>query len=113
MLDVLWSSRDPLSVRDVQRALPREPELAYTTVLTVLDRLHAKDVVIREKEGRAFLYRARWPREALVGERAVRALTETGRPPKAVLLAFLDSAEAHDPKLLDRLAELIAERRKS
>jgi predicted transcriptional regulator len=85
---------------------------AYTTILTVLDRLHAKDAVARVKDGRAFLYRARWSRESLHGARAVQALTVDAGPPNAVLVAFLDSAEARDPQLLDRLAALIAERRK-
>ncbi len=112
VLEVLWSASEPLSVRDVLERLGRRPLHAYTTILTVLDRLHAKDAVGRVKDGRAFLYRARWSRESLHGARAVHALTVDAGPPNAVLVAFLDSAEARDPQLLDRLAALIAERRK-
>ena len=62
-LAALWSSPSPLSAREVLALVQRRPELAYTTVLTVLDRLHDKELVLREKEGKAFLYRPRVSRE--------------------------------------------------
>jgi predicted transcriptional regulator len=113
VLAALWSSASPLSVRDVLACLPRRPPLAYTTVLTVLDRLHEKDLVVREKQGKAFLYRPRVSREAWLGEQAARVLTEAREPPnQAVLMAFLDSAERADPALLERLSALIEMRRR-
>ena len=110
VLEVLWGAPSPLSVREVAAGLHRRV-LAYTTVLTVLDRLHDKGFVVREKDGRAFLYRPRMGREALMGERAVSALSKKGAPESAVLMAFLDSAESRDPRMLDELAALIAARR--
>ncbi len=53
VLSTLWDHGAPLSVRDVLARLRRKPALAYTTVLTVLDRLHGKGVVVREKDGKA------------------------------------------------------------
>ncbi len=113
VLEVLWNSSEPLSVREVGVALRRRPALAYTTVMTVLDRLHDKGYVTRAKLGRAFSYRPRVAREELFAERAVAALSPKGPPPNAVLAAFLDSVESRDPQLLDRLAALIAARRGS
>lgn len=55
---VLWRAQKPLSVRDVHEGLHYPRDVAYTTVLTVLDRLAKKDVVLRERDGRAWLYRA-------------------------------------------------------
>jgi predicted transcriptional regulator len=113
VLSALWSSASPLSVREVLALVQRRPGLAYTTVLTVLDRLHDKGLVVREKEGKAFLYRPRVSREVWLGERAVQVLTGAREPPnQAVLMAFLDSAEKADPALLDRLSTMIAQRRK-
>ena len=113
VLSALWGSAAPLSVRDVLARVKRRPALAYTTVLTVLDRLHDKGLVTREKEGRAFLYRAHGSREAWLGEQAARALTaDRGPPSSAVLMAFLDSAERVDPALLDQLSSLIEARRR-
>ncbi|HEX2877891.1 MAG TPA: BlaI/MecI/CopY family transcriptional regulator, partial [Polyangiaceae bacterium] len=76
ILGVLWDCGAKLSVREVLDRLKRGPALAYTTVLTVLDRLHDKGLVAREKDGKAFSY---WPsltREAYLGEQAARLLTE-------------------------------------
>jgi len=113
VLSALWSSTTPLSVRDVLGRVKRKPALAYTTVLTVLDRLHEKDLVAREKDGKAFLYRPRITREAWLGEQAARVLTDAKDPPNtAVLMAFLDTAERADPAVVEQLSALIEMRRK-
>ena len=60
-LKVLWK-RPTSSVADVRSGLPRP--LAYTTVMTVLDRMCAKGLVTRRKRGRAWLYSAALELEA-------------------------------------------------
>lgn len=57
VMDVLWARPAPTPVRDVHEELARGREIAYTTVMTVLDRLAKKGVVARELDGRAWLYR--------------------------------------------------------
>jgi len=54
-LKMLWE-RETATVRDLYQALPQERPLAYTTVLTVLDRMHAKGAVRRRKNGKTFFY---------------------------------------------------------
>ncbi|MEK7407556.1 MAG: BlaI/MecI/CopY family transcriptional regulator, partial [Acidobacteriota bacterium] len=56
-LKVLWQLGEG-RVRDVRQALLPGRKLAYTTVMTVLDRLARKGGVERRKVGRSFLY---WP----------------------------------------------------
>lgn len=56
VMDVLWARAVPTPVRDVHEALARSREIAYTTVMTVLDRLAKKGIVTRQLEGRAWLY---------------------------------------------------------
>jgi predicted transcriptional regulator len=63
-LRALWSL-GAANVRAVQQALAPNRELAYTTIMTVLERLVRKGVVGRRKDGRAFLYEAVVSREAL------------------------------------------------
>ena len=113
ILGVLWDSAAKLPVRKVYECLERERSLAYTTVLTVLDRLFDKGLVAREKDGKAFMY---WPvltRTAYLGARAARMLTELEVPvQRDVLMAFLDSAEHADPAVLEELSALIQVRRK-
>lgn len=58
VMAVLWRARSPLSVREVHESLHYSREVAYTTVMTVLDRLSKKGVVERQLDGRAWLYRA-------------------------------------------------------
>lgn len=60
----LWDWDRPASVRDVVDDLHRERTIAYTTVMTVLDNLHTKGLVRREKHGRAYLYTAVMSRES-------------------------------------------------
>lgn len=69
-LKTLWAIREG-NVSDVRAALPRH--LAYTTVMTVLDRLARKSVVSRRKVGRSFLYTPAVTRDAL-RDAAVREL---------------------------------------
>lgn len=60
VMAVLWRSRVPLQVRDVQEALrEQDRDLAYTTVMTVMDRLAKKGALERQLEGRAWQYRPR------------------------------------------------------
>ena len=52
----LWDAGDPLTVRQVHERVSRDRDLAYTTVMTVLDRLAKKGVVTQEKADRAYRY---------------------------------------------------------
>jgi predicted transcriptional regulator len=57
VMDILWNRPEALSVRDVHELLAHDRDLAYTTVMTVLDRLAKKGLVLRNLDGRAWLYR--------------------------------------------------------
>jgi BlaI family penicillinase repressor len=108
----LWREPDgPLSVREVSRRLGRR--LAYTTVMTTLDRLYKKGLLDRDKDGVAFRYRARFDRDEYhrrVVKHAVSGLLSRSAEP--VLAGFLDAAESIDERHLARLERLIAERRR-
>lgn len=70
IMDRIWSAGQPLLLRDVQKAL--KPERAYNTVLTVMEILYRKGWLARERDGRAYRYRAVVTREdytaGLMGE---------------------------------------------
>ncbi|MDO5498364.1 MAG: BlaI/MecI/CopY family transcriptional regulator [Propionibacteriaceae bacterium] len=80
VMDVLWLVQAPISVRAVHTELARERDLAYTTVLTVLDRLTKKSLVSRVRHGRLWLYSAEYSREDLVARRVLDLL---GTEPQA------------------------------
>jgi predicted transcriptional regulator len=76
----LWASDAPLTVREVHERLAENRTLAYTTVMTVLDRLARKGVVRQERSGRAYLYSAASSREEMAAELMFDALGEVGDP---------------------------------
>jgi len=57
-LSVLWPMGEG-TVRDIHRALAASHPRAYTTVMTIMDRLEQKGIVTRTRVGRAYHYRAR------------------------------------------------------
>jgi predicted transcriptional regulator len=113
VMELVWK-KGPLSVRDVSERLRGGPALAYTTVMTTLDRLYKKGLLAREKEGGAFIYRAALSRDDYhrrVVEAAVTGLMATAADP--VMAAFVDVAASVDEANLERLEDLIAQRRKT
>lgn len=110
VLDVLWGLEDgaSASVREVHTAIAKDRDVAYTTVMTVLDRMHDKQLVTRESEGRAYLYQARASRGDLTAEYMRATLTDIGSGDKAgALVAFVSEAsEAEREALRTALAEL-------
>lgn len=102
-MEALWASETPLVARDVATALDR-PDLAYTTVLTVLSRLERKGFVDREKYGRAHAYRAVSSRADHVAELMRDALDDSGDGGgrDAALARFVGGMSADDAELLRR-----------
>lgn len=80
VLDVLWKQENPLRVRQVLEALTSDRELAYTTVMTVLDRLAKKSLVLREQANgeRAWVYRPALSRARLIADEVSGLLAEAG-----------------------------------
>lgn len=89
-MEQLWSTAAPQSVREVHLVLTQSRDLAYTTVMTVLDRLAKKGLVSRERDGRAYLYAAAQSREDLVADVMHTALVGDQADRSAALVAFLD-----------------------
>jgi predicted transcriptional regulator len=105
IMRALWSSSEPLSVREVLERLNRRrtPSLAYTTVMTVLTRLAEKEIVSRRRVGRGYHYEAAVPNEAAI------AVRETVRDyGDAAVAHFVDEARA-DPQLRRRLRRILDE----
>lgn len=99
-MERLWAAGQPLSVREVHSALGSERELAYTTVMTVLDRLAKKHVVTRERDGRAWIYRPVQSRESMVADIMHTALDDRDVDRTAALVAFVDRVTPAEMALL-------------
>jgi len=112
VLESLWNRDEAASVRDLQ---PAFPDIAYTTLMTTLDRLHRKGLLDRTKSGRAFLYRQRQTRSEFDSARvaaAVRRAIASGDTALGPLLScFVDAVGERDRELLDELEALVRARR--
>ena len=101
------------SVRDIHMQVGEPKGLVYTTTAKVLDRLHAKRLVSRERKGMSFVYRARIARAVIDAARARAFLTRLlGSGPRSAAATLVDAVESLDPNLIDELAEVIASRRR-
>jgi len=118
VIETLWDAGDAwLTVREVHESLAKSRDIAYTTVMTVLDRMTRKDLVERERDGRAWRYRPTQSRGAMTAEVMRQALGEfteetNPRDRAAALVAFVGEASASDRRAL-REALATLERRRS
>jgi predicted transcriptional regulator len=113
LMEILWS-RGESNVRDVATKLDRP--LAYTTVMTTLDRLYKKGLLVRQKSERAFVYSPRTSREEWDRQRAgdvvASFLKGPSSSPELLLSCLVDAVGEHDATLLDELEKKIRLRRK-
>lgn len=113
LMEILWSDGQS-SVRDVVPKLSRP--LAYTTVMTTLDRLFKKGLLDRRKSDRAFFYSPSFSRLEWERRRAgnlVAGFLSGAHPSRELLLScLLEAVGEHDATLLDELEKKIRSRRK-
>jgi predicted transcriptional regulator len=95
VLDILWTSEQPLTPREVHMRLPGGRRLAYTTVTTVLARLCKKKMLVRRRDGRTFTYRPRESRSEFAARRMREILTTSGDR-REVLASFLEAIPADE-----------------
>src|SRR5258708_21757007 len=106
IMEVLWESPDPMTVRQVGIALT-DRDLAHTTVMTVLDRLAKKGFARRQRAGRAWRYRPAESREAYVAELMLTALDQTGDR-QAALTRFARSVPGAEADALRAALEALS-----
>jgi len=97
VMEVLWADLNTeVTVRHVEEHLPG---YAYTTLLTVLDRLQRKGLVRRTKDGRAFRYAAMTSREEYTAE-LMREALGAAVDRNAVLVRFAETVSAAEADVL-------------
>ena len=114
VMSVVWSEGE-VSVREACARLGSS--VAYTTVMTTMDRLYKKRLLARRKLGQAFLYRAAATRaemeEAVAAELVGSLLRRHADEPLPVLSSLVDAVSDRDRSLLDELERLVREKRRT
>lgn len=112
VMDVVWARGAPMTAREVCDRMTGDRERAYTTVMTTMERLHRKGLLERERDGVAWRYTPALSRagfEKALADGLAREILQVHSD--AALSAFVDAAARVDESLLDRLAQLIAQRK--
>ena len=113
VLKEIWQ-RDEVSVRDIYLAFGER--IAYTTLMTTLDRLFKKKLLTRRKDGRAFIYLPAVSPDELeqgIREDVIDGLLGHGADAvQPVLACIVDTVSERDRELLDELDRLIKEKRR-
>jgi predicted transcriptional regulator len=106
VMERVWAAPTPVTVREVHEALT-ERDLAYTTVMTVLDRLAKKGIVNRVRDGRAYRYEAAATKDQLVADLMREALDGAGAEAErtAALVRFVDQATPDEAAAIRKALE--------
>jgi predicted transcriptional regulator len=108
----LWEL-DAATVPRVYERVGKPQGLAYTTVATILDRLHRKRLVSRKRVGKGFIYRARARRRTVERAELTQALARlTGWDAEPAMASLVEAVESIDPNLLEDLSRAVEERRR-
>ena len=99
VMDRMWNAQEPRSVRDIMEDLQRERSIAYTTVMTVMERLFRKGMLTRVEEGRAYLYSPAESRADYTAGLMAEALANT-TDKAATLVHFAERVSAREAKQL-------------
>ena len=112
VMDVLWQ-REQATVREVHGCLCEEREIAYTTVMTVMTRLTEKKLLVREKDGIAFMYMPVLGKKEFT-KRAVSEIVDGLMDGFAepVMAHLIEKLGQEDSAMLEELARLVEARKK-
>jgi len=112
LLEKLWQRKNA-TVRELLDSC--DMKLAYTTIMTTLDRLYKKQLLERIPEGRAFRYSPRHTKEELekvTASETIRQLLSSGTTAELPLSYLVEAVSEHDVHLLDELQRLLEQKRR-
>ncbi|RVX42699.1 putative transcriptional regulator [Nonomuraea polychroma] len=100
IMDRMWAYHAPASVRDVLEDLRRDRQIAYTTVMTVMDKLFKKGLLKRHPQGKAYIYEPVATKEAYTAQLMRETLARSGNQ-AATLVHFLERLSPEESAALD------------
>jgi len=113
VMDILWK-RGNATVREINEELSKKGEkYAYTTIMTILDRLYKKGVLDREKEGKGYRYIPKLSKEEfeeMITEKVISEIVKAN--PSTAVAAFSGIIEELNEEELKKLKEIIDKKAK-
>lgn len=111
-MDRLWAWDRPALVREVLEDLQRDRKIAYTTVMTVMENLHRKGILSRERHGRAYRYTPERTREEHTAAMMEEVLA-TSADRSATLMHFVQNIDRSELAALGALLDEIRDPKKT
>jgi predicted transcriptional regulator len=111
VLRIIWKVGRPATARDIHIRVVRQHKVELLTVITVLNKLVVKGVLVRAKQDDVFHYRSRLTEEefmASVSRRIVEGILSLG--PQALAVSLVDVLAERDPEQLAELGRLVRRR---
>lgn len=105
VMERIWRRGRPVPVREIFDELREERAIAYTTVMTVMDKLHRKGWLHREPKGRAYVYQAVATREAYTAQ-LMRDAWATSENQAAAFVHFLEQLSESEAQALRAALEI-------
>lgn len=113
IMELVWGdAMKDFSVHDLHEILQQRRDVAYTTVMTTLNRLCEKEILERVKDGRRFLYRPRLSRAEFIRQmtrNVMNSLPPLGQSEAVSML--VERVSSSDEAALDALEALIKKQR--
>ena len=113
IMDRIWVGGET-SVRDLHRAF--SSRLAYTTIMTTVDRLYKKGLLSRNRSGRAYVYSAKLSESeyrAHLAHSLIKLALNGSKHSDAVLSCFVDVVSEADQQMLHQLDQLVQAKRRA
>ncbi len=113
LMEILWEHTEGITGREIFAIMKSKKDVAFTTVLTVLERLNKKGLIKRMKKDKLFIYKPAILKEEFIkriSEDVMQGLMDISATHAAS--SFLDVLERTSPEEIERLASLIEERKK-
>lgn len=112
IMDVVWTKRlSGFAVSEVVAVLEKQRDIAYTTVMTTLARLHEKGLLARERDGKRYLYTPNVSREEFL-ESTAREVLDGAVGEHQALAMLVEKVSESSTTELDELEALIHQRRR-
>lgn len=96
VMEIIWQSKGPISVRTVTQSLQKKRQIAYTTVMTIMGRLVNKGLLKRQESGKAYVYQPVYSKEKFLS-RVSRQII------KNFIASFGEAAVAHFAEEINKL----------